>query len=187
MRLKMRLITFIYFIINLSAFEFAASQTITENKALGKIHDRIMDDYPALTHVSSDELMALTDTQDIIILDVREETEYTVSHIDGAVRVDPNISNDEFISRYGDDVRGKTVVLYCSVGRRSSKLGNRLSADLKASGAVNVSNLEGGIFYWHNQQLPLRRNETTTQKVHPYNRWWSRLIARKGEIAYAPE
>ena len=182
-----RLLPLSFFVISLSALPFASAQTVKENQALGKIHNRITANYPALTHVSADEMMALTEAHDVLLLDVREPKEYAVSHIDGAVRVDPNISTDEFMSRYGETVRGKQVVLYCSVGRRSSKLGDRVRADLIESGAKSVSNLEGGIFRWHNQHRPLRQGDVATQKVHPYNRWWARLIARKDHIAYAPE
>ncbi|MEP6342650.1 MAG: rhodanese-like domain-containing protein [Maricaulaceae bacterium] len=185
--LMTRLITLTFYMFCLSFTPAASAQSHAENQRLDKIHSKIMTDYPQLSHISSEEMTALLTDEDVLFLDVRESKEYAVSHIDGAIRVDPKISGDEFTEIYGDAVSGKTVVLYCSVGRRSSKLGNRVRADLMAAGAKSVSNLEGGIFRWHNEGRPVTRETGATEKIHPFNRWWSRLVARKDDIAYAAE
>lgn len=154
--------------------------------ALSKIHSDIEQSYPALSHVSAAEMHALLAAKraDILLLDVRKDKEYAVSHIDGAIRVDPDITAAEFMALYGPQAAGKDVVLYCSVGRRSSRLAARLRRDLHASGAQSVSNLEGGIFNWHNKAQPLVSPAGATDHVHPYNRWWGRLVTRKDKIAY---
>lgn len=185
------IIIFIFIILCLSINPLGHAQTIIdtqiETRRLDKIHHKIINDYPQLTHVSSEEMQNLIKSQDVLLLDTREPDEYAVSHIDGAVRIDPNIQTDDFMSQFDEQIRGKTIILYCSVGRRSSKLAARLQPALRAAGANTISNLEGGIFRWHNDELPLSRGENATEKVHPYNRWWSRLVARKDDIAYAPE
>jgi len=162
-----------------------SAQDQPADKRLAKIHDSLIEDYPNLSHVSAEEMnAALLGQEDVLLLDVRKETEYAVSHIDGALRVDPDISEEEFLRLYGDQAAGRTVVLYCSVGRRSSRLGDKVSAGLMEKGAVKVSNLEGGVFNWHNKTRPLVSGNHETDKVHPYNAWWSRLITRKDGIAY---
>lgn len=182
-----RFILTAFFISSLGFSTLATAQNVVENQRLDKIHNRIIDHYPQLTHVGSKEMNALINGEDVLLLDVREAKEFAVSHINGAVRVDPNIKSEDFMTRFGDKVQGKTVILYCSVGRRSSKLGERVREKLMSAGAAKVSNLEGGIFRWHNDEQPLVTSESSTEKVHPYNRWWSRLVARKEDIAYAPE
>ena len=156
-----------------------------EDRRLSKIHSQIIKDHPALTHVSAAEIDALiANEQDVLLLDVREAKEFSVSHIDGAIRVDPDISPSDFMTRFGDQAAGKTVILYCSVGRRSSKLGARVRQDLLDAGARHVSNLAGGVFRWHNDHGPLINSSGDTEKVHPYNVWWGRLLTRKDDLAY---
>ena len=165
----------------------AFAQDLKENQRLDKIHAGITDQYPQLSHVSQDEMAALLSSDDILWLDVREPEEFAVSHIGGAMQVNPNISAADFLARFKDKAAGKHVILYCSVGRRSSKLGDNVRAELMAAGAKNASNLEGGIFRWHNQEQPLVSATGETDKVHPYNLWWGRLVAHKGKIAYIAE
>ena len=166
----------------------ALAQTSPQDSRLSKIHSKIVTDHPALTHVSGAEITALINNdQNILLLDVREAKEFSVSHIDGAVRVDPDISLKDFMARFGDKAIGKQVILYCSVGRRSSRLGDNVREALLTAGATRVSNLEGGVFRWHNAHGPLVSGDIETDKVHPYNIWWGRLLERKGAIAYTPD
>ena len=183
-----RFLTFLLLITSLTLSSCAQAQSVKENERLDKIHNQIITDHPALTHVSAAEIKALLSQPDeLLLLDVREAKEFAVSHIDGAQRIDPDISAEDFMRQYGDHVIGKTVILYCSVGRRSSNLGARVQASLMEAGAANVSNLEGGIFRWHNNHGPLSNASGQTENVHPYNRWWARLVARKDDIAYNAE
>ncbi len=183
-----------YFTVAFISLNFIAATAVSAQDApplsrdLVKIHDRIETRHPQLSHVSAAEMESLLQTRadNLLILDVRQPDEYAVSHIDGALQIDPDMSPDDFMAQYGEQVSGKDVVLYCSVGRRSSNLGARLQSQLMARGAVSVSNLEGGVFGWHNQSRDLVSPSGQTDKVHPYNRWWGRLVARKEGIAYEP-
>lgn len=111
-----------------------------------------------------------------IVLDVREADEHAVSAIPGALRVDPGSGLDEVKAMIGDRLRGRPVVLYCSVGVRSSRLAERIGAGLIAAGAEGVYNLRGGVFAWHNTARPLVRTQGSTDLVHPYSRRWSLYI-----------
>ena len=123
---------------------------------------------------------------DIILFDVREEGEFAVSHINGAVRVDPSLDAADFMTKFKRDWTGKKVVFYCSVGQRSSMMAAATQSALKENGAAQVANLEKGVFGWHNQNLPLTNENGQTDKVHPYNAFWGRLVNRKEKTAYEP-
>jgi rhodanese-related sulfurtransferase len=122
----------------------------------------------------------------VVILDVRSEQEFAVSHIAGAQRVDPGLSAAQFKATLGGQIAGKTIVVYCSVGQRSSTLADRIGDVAKQYGADGVYNLQGGIFRWHNESRPLIGPAGATDEVHPYSASAARLIERKDGIAYAP-
>lgn len=129
----------------------------------------------------------LAQRPDILLLDVREELEYAVSHIPGAVRVDPGTWRWEFLRRYGDKARGKTVIFYCSVGVRSSRLAASVQAALKEEGAIRVFNLDGGIFAWHNEERALVNRKGATSHVHPFDKYWGKLVKRSDLLRTRPE
>jgi rhodanese-related sulfurtransferase len=107
-----------------------------------------------------------------LLLDVRTEPEFKVSHLPGAVRVDP--------SAKGTQLRPllelhRPIVVYCSVGYRSSDLATRL----RSAGQTNVSNLEGSIFAWANEDRPLvTGSNQPVRVVHPYNQTFGKLLRR---------
>jgi rhodanese-related sulfurtransferase len=103
------------------------------------------------------------------LLDVREPEEFAVSHLPGAINIRPDASGAEALAKIDP---AKPMVLYCSVGYRSSQLAERL---MKA-GAKNVSNLEGSIFAWANEGRPLEKDGQPAKVVHPYNRVFGRLL-----------
>lgn len=151
------------------------------NPSLEKIHTHIVSEHQNIEHLTAEQFENLNPNK-IVVFDVRETEEYAVSHIDGAIQVQPNIEVDEFSEDYSDMLDGKTAVFYCSVGRRSSDLLARLSPVLKSSGVNASANLKGGIFNWVNQNKKLDGD-----KVHPYNAYWGRLVEDPSNIAYKPE
>lgn len=169
----------------LSACAQDSAVLAVENKALSKTHTRIVGDFPAVHQIAATDLSTTVD-DNTLLFDVREAGEYAVSHLDGAVLVDPSVSADAFISQFEQDWSGKTIIFYCSVGQRSSDLANRVQAQLKSRGAAQVANLEKGVFGWHNQSLPLTNENGQTDMVHPYNAYWKRLVNRKDMTAYKP-
>jgi len=107
---------------------------------------------------------------DYIFLDARELEEYNVSHIPGARYIGYDHFKPESLKDIGSDQK---IIIYCSVGYRSEKLGERL----KRMGYVNVSNLYGSIFEWTNCGLPIENSqETRTDSIHTYNRAWSKWV-----------
>ncbi len=164
----------------------AGGSVIAMEPKLSKIHKKIVSDYEHVEHLNADDFQNL-DPSNTVIFDVREKKEFNVSHIDGAIQVDPGIHADEFEEKYGKLLNGKTAVFYCSVGRRSSHLAERLDPSLQSIGVEASYNLIGGLFQWHNENRSLTdTNNAPTNVIHPYNNHWGRLVQDKSAISYTP-
>jgi len=153
---------------------------------LAEIQQQIEADYDAVEHLNAEEFSAL-DKRNLVIFDVREKSEFAVSHIEGAIQVEPGLSVATFDRQYGHLLKDKTAIFYCSVGRRSSDLASRVDDVIDANGATASYNLIGGLFQWHNDTRPLVHGAVTqTTLIHPYNNRWGRLIRDRNAISYAP-
>jgi rhodanese-related sulfurtransferase len=134
----------------------------------------VRSEFPRVEHVSAEELKSSLDVapnrKAPILLDVRTAKEYEVSHLPGAIRVDPDSELPDFLKTLDRD---SPVVAYCSVGYRSSRLVDRLDRE----GFTNARNLEGSIFEWANKGYPVERDGVQVQEVHPYDEEWGRLLA----------
>lgn len=109
-----------------------------------------------------------------IILDTREKEEYDISHLPGAIWVGYDDFQEEKIAKIAKD---KPVLVYCSVGYRSERIGERL----QQQGFTDVHNLYGGIFDWvYHDKVVLDKAEQATDTVHTYNKRWSKWLF-KGE------
>lgn len=110
------------------------------------------------------------------ILDTREVEEYQVSHIPNAHYAS---YSDFDIEPYLDLPRDTTLVVYCSIGYRSEKIGEKL----QKAGFTKVYNLYGSLFEWANQGYPLENEEgDTTLQVHTYNKDWSKWVNEDGKL-----
>jgi len=129
--------------------------------------------FPGVPQMSIEELdRRLQEEPPPLVIDVREPAEYAVSHLPGAVH-----AQDEDIAEVvRASAPGRTVVLYCSVGYRSSAAAADLIqlSDPQIHG--RVWNLEGSIFEWANSGRPVYRGSEVTERVHPYGEEWSRLL-----------
>jgi rhodanese-related sulfurtransferase len=103
------------------------------------------------------------------LLDVREPEEFAVSHLAGAIQIPPEASPEQVIEQI--DLK-RPVVLYCSVGYRSSALAERLID----AGATEVINLEGSIFKWANEGRPMWHEGKATKQAHPYNQKFGKML-----------
>ncbi len=107
---------------------------------------------------------------EVHIFDTREWSEYQVSHIKGA----QYLGYDQFdATRLQELPKDAKIVLYCSVGYRSEKIGERL----QKMGYENVYNLYGSIFEWANQGKEMVDSKgQPTKQLHTYNKNWSRWV-----------
>lgn len=112
-----------------------------------------------------------------LILDTREKEEFDVSHIPDSKFV----GYDDFDLSLVDDIsKEDTLVVYCSVGYRSERIGEKL----QEAGFKHIYNLYGGIFQWKNNDgVVVNNSNETVGAVHTYNRKWSRFL-KKGEKVY---
>lgn len=130
--------------------------------------------FPDVEWIDADELserMNSSPKRAPLLLDVRSEEEFAVSHLRGAVRTEPGLRRFDSPSIPSDT----PVVVYCSVGYRSAAIVDAL----RASGVMNVRNLRGGIFAWANEGRPVFRNGEPASTVHPYDRLWGFLLHKE--------
>ncbi len=143
--------------------------------------------YDKIGHMTTQDLAARREAgANIILLDARAPREYAVGFIPGAIRVDPGASSREVMALVGDVAQGAEIVVYCSVGVRSSKLAERARPALTEAGATGVYNLRGGVFAWHNEGRGLANAGGSTALVHPYDRHWGKLLTRQDAVAMQP-
>ena len=101
--------------------------------------------YQQITQEAAKEMM---DTQEVIILDVREQDEYDSGHIPGAVLL-PVGTIDEDTAAEVIPEKDSTVLVYCRSGNRS-KTASAALADL---GYTNIYEF-GGINTWPYETEP---------------------------------
>ena len=117
-----------------------------------------------------DVVSAYKNFDNIVFLDARKREEYDISHIQNSYYV----GYDDFdILNLPEIEKDSTVVVYCSIGYRSEKIGMKL----KKSGYTNVYNLYGSIFEWTNRGYPIvDNNNNATNHLHTYNKKWSKWV-----------
>lgn len=114
---------------------------------------------------------------DIVVLDTRTKREFEVSHIEGARFIDFDGFRKKDVADIPADAK---VVVYCSVGYRSERIGEKL----QKLGFGDVSNLYGGIFEWKNQGHDVvNKGGEETERVHTYNKDWGQWL-NEGEKVY---
>jgi len=107
---------------------------------------------------------------DYLLLDAREKEEYEISHIKGAKYIGYN--KFDIKSLNGID-KSQPIVVYCSVGYRSEKIGEKL----QKAGFTKVYNLYGSIFEWVNNGNEIKNSEgKSTKKVHTYSKKWGKWV-----------
>ncbi|ANU08815.1 rhodanese-like domain-containing protein [Paraurantiacibacter namhicola] len=93
--------------------------------------------------VEPDELARLKASDDVILIDVRTEEEFSEGHIPGAW----NMPIEDFDPASLPITEGRAIILYCRSANRSAKAAQMLS---RAQGGKEVRHLAGGIKAWRN-------------------------------------
>lgn len=139
---------------------------------LAKMMVTVREKFPAVKQLSTTNLAAwLADAvrPQPQLLDVRTPKEFAVSHLPGAQLIAPDAKAEDVLAKLN---RERPVVVYCSVGYRSSKLAERL----QAAGLIQVMNLEGSIFAWANEDRALEKDGQPATQVHAYNKRYGQML-----------
>ena len=125
--------------------------------------------------VSVEEFNELNKNE-LFVLDIREAEEFNVSHLKNA----RHVGYFWFDMRKVYDIPTDAfIVLYCSIGTRSEKIGRKL---IKA-GYKNVYSLYGGIFEWVNSGQPVYKlNDVQTSEIHTYSRDLARWVEKGTKV-----
>lgn len=145
--------------------------------SLGDVEAAVLRRYP-VPELTSEQRKSLMESGDVVLLDVREPAEFDVSHIRAARRIDPGLPADSFVALAGNDIKGKKIVLYCSVGVRSGEMLQVMQSTLKEKGAAAAFNLRGGIFRWYARGGEVVSSAGPVHKIHPYDSSWRQLLVR---------
>ena len=108
--------------------------------------------------------------EEYIFLDARELEEYQVSHIPGARYIGYRKFDEDLLAGISRDDK---IIVYCSVGYRSEKIGKKM----QKMGFTSVYNLYGSIFEWINHGLPIENDQgIATDTIHTYNKKWGKWV-----------
>ena len=172
---KMKKIFFFLLLISLSSFS---------QKNLKQLLNKYNTE--SIPYISADSLSKLIkkpldftkDGSQVILLDAREPKEYAISHLKNAMCVGyDNFDINTTIQNIPTDKNTK-IVVYCSLGIRSEDIAKKL----KKAGYTNIYNLYGGIFEWKNHDnTVVNSKENPTNRIHVFNKEWSKWLLKKKE------
>jgi rhodanese-related sulfurtransferase len=140
-----------------------------------KVFASIEQDWPQVSQMDTVELERRLNAEEEhrpFLIDVRSREEYNSSHLPGAVWAD---SPNQIRALTHAVSAARPIVVYCSVGIRSSKAAQELIDE----GCTHVFNLKGSIFKWANEGRPLVQNGKPVHQVHPYNKYWGRFLDQR--------
>jgi rhodanese-related sulfurtransferase len=94
--------------------------------------------------------------REFVLIDVREESEYAVDHIEGSIHLSKGIIERDIEARVPDT--NTELLLVCGGGFRSALAG----ANLKDMGYTRVVSVDGGMRAWRAANYPV----TTGRRPH---------------------
>ena len=87
----------------------------------------------------------------VLLVDVREESEYAKDHLPGAIHLGKGVIERDIEARVPDV--NTPMILYCGGGFRSA-----MAADnLQKMGYTNVISMDGGVREWREKKYPMTR------------------------------
>lgn len=166
-----------YIVMALIPFIFFKSQSAYAQRSAEEFYAKLHEMYKYTVPLIKPSELQTKGAENFVLLDAREKKEYEVSKLPGAVYVGYNKFESEAIA---DIPKDRPIVVYCSVGYRSERIGEKL----KKMGYTQVYNLYGGIFEWKStDQEVVDKDNKPTEKVHAYNKDWGQWL-RKGTKVY---
>jgi phage shock protein E len=106
-----------------------------------------------IENIKPDQFDALrkSDTNKIVVLDVRTKKEYSDGHIPGSRLID--FTSDDFEKEVAKLDKNKTYLVHCASGGRSS----RACKKMDQLGFKKLYNLEGGMGAWEKAAKPVEK------------------------------
>ena len=111
-----------------------------------------------------------------LVLDARERVEFEVSHLAGSAWLGFDQPDWSVLDALPRDTK---ILVYCSVGLRSSLMVEKI----RAAGFSEAYNLHRGMFGWVNRGFPIVNNkEQPTDQIHCYNRLFGTWVHRGKKV-----
>lgn len=133
----------------------ANSQTVKQESSVPRQHSTrflqlVNESKKHVRETNVDEVKAKLDRgEKLILIDVREESEFAKDHLPGAIHLSRGVIERD-IEKNAPDIN-TPLVLYCGGGNRSA-----LAAEsLQKMGYTNVLSMDGGIRAWREKGFPL--------------------------------
>lgn len=101
--------------------------------------------------VSSTDAVRMINREDALMLDVREDKEFSEGHIVNAVNIPLGLLEGRL--KELEEYKDKPVIVCCRTGQRSAKAG----AVLQRQGFNSIYKLNGGMLAWADASLPVSR------------------------------
>lgn len=147
-----------------SVMSYAQVSLLFGDLSWERINQYLAKSYGSVATITTEQASKL---ENAVFIDTREPNEFRISHIPNATLYSK--SSGEFQKL----AKNTPIVVYCSVGVRSAKI----AQELTAKGFTDVKNLQGSMFMWANEGRPLQG--TQPNKVHPYNARWGALLEKR--------
>jgi len=104
-----------------------------------------------IKQLNVNEAVRLMNDENVVLLDVRENNEYSSGHIRDSIHI-PMASLSKRLGEL-EKYKSRPILAYCRSGSRS----NSACSTLSKKGFEHVSNLAGGIMSWSNANLPITK------------------------------
>ena len=157
-------------LIFICTFNISFSQD-SQVRCINPKFDQLVDNYLDYSIPAISVADAFDSKSNFIFLDAREREEYNTSHIQNVIHIGYDNFNIDSIKKIIP--KDKAIIIYCSIGYRSEKIGEILNQN----GYQNVQNLYGSIFEWVNQHhLIVDQNGDQTNLLHTYSKKWSKWV-----------
>jgi len=103
-----------------------------------------------IPQITADEVQkAISEKNDLVLLDVRTSEEYSRGKIEGSINIPIDAISDRIIIAVPD--KNKTIYVYCLSGSRSEIA----VAMMKKLGYTNVFSMTSGLLMWRSKKYPL--------------------------------
>lgn len=101
--------------------------------------------------VGTNEAVRLMNSEDALMLDVREDKEFKDGHVIKAINIPLGLLESRL--KEIEAHKEKPVIVYCRTGQRAAKAG----AILQRQGFTSIYKLNGGMLAWSDAGLPVKR------------------------------